>query len=83
MTIFRKILAFILGHRAQIEVIAQQVFDKLGGDILTISADERRNRIVALTKSFIATRYPEFAGYSDVVIDLVVAKVRDVLRGHP
>lgn len=77
---FRKILAFLLGHRAQIVTIATRAYNALGRDILRISDEERRTRITAAVKAEIEERFPQYEPYADIAIDYVVAEVRKALK---
>lgn len=79
---FRKLLAYLLGHKDFLVHLAAVVYGKLGADILDVSDQERRERIVGLTKDLINSRYPQYAPYAGVVIDYVVAKVRAALKAR-
>ncbi|HXG58212.1 MAG TPA: hypothetical protein VNL91_04245 [Thermoanaerobaculia bacterium] len=76
----RKILAYLLGHATQLQIIAASVYKHLGRDIFTVSEQVRRERIIAAVKAVISSEWPEYAPYAGVVIDFVVAKVRAELK---
>lgn len=80
MTFFKKLIAILTGAEAQLRIISAKIYDRLGGDIFEVSDDERRERIVAYVKSYLAVKYPQFAAYEGIVVDFVVERVREALR---
>jgi hypothetical protein len=69
-------------HSADMAKIVTEVVEQLPKllKLRGMTDDERREQIVAAVEAIIDARYPAFAPFIDVIIDVVVARVRIALE---